>query len=58
MAFGDCLLPLLNGLGTLAESQLTIEVWVYFLAALHDMWDLRSPIRDRTCAPCSGSTEY
>ena len=30
MAFCDWLLPLLNGLGTLAESQLTIEVWVYF----------------------------
>ena len=29
MAFGEWLLPL-NGLGTLAESQLTTEVWVHF----------------------------
>ena len=30
--------------------------WV-FLAAPHGMQDLSSPIRDRTCAPCSGSME-
>ena len=28
-----------------------------FLAAQHCMWDLSCPTRDRTCAPCSGSTE-
>ena len=26
-----------------------------FLAMPHSMWDFSSPIRDRTCAPCSGS---
>ena len=30
---------------------------IYFLAVPHGMWDLSSPIRDRTCAPCSGSAE-
>ena len=29
----------------------------FFLAPLHDMWGLSSPIRDQTQAPCSGSTE-
>lgn len=28
----------------------------FFWATLHDMWDLSSPTRNRTCAPCSGST--
>ena len=28
----------------------------YFLTALHSMWDLSCPTRDRTHAPCSGST--
>ena len=27
----------------------------YFLSALRGMWDLSSPTRDRTHAPCSGS---
>ena len=30
MVFGDWLLPLLSGLGTLAQSQLTIEVCLFF----------------------------
>ena len=37
------------------------EMWafclVFFLVALHGFWDLSSPKRDRTQAPCSGSTE-
>ena len=28
-----------------------------FLAVLHSMWDLSSPTRDRTHAPCIGSSE-
>ena len=28
-----------------------------FLAKLHSIWDLSSPIRDQTCSPCFGSTE-
>ena len=29
----------------------------FFLALLCSMWDLSSPTRDQTCAPCSGSVE-
>ena len=28
-----------------------------FLAMLHGVWDLSSPTRDQTCAPCIGSAE-
>ena len=30
---------------------------LFFLAALHGLWDLSSPTRDRTRAPCIGSVE-
>ena len=33
-----------------------INIFFFFLAAPTGMWDLGSPTRDRTCAPCSGST--
>ena len=29
----------------------------FFLATPHGMWDLSSPTRDGTRAPCSGSVE-
>ena len=29
----------------------------FLLAALHSMWDVSSLTRDRTCIPCSASTE-
>ena len=29
----------------------------FFLATLHSLWDLGSLTRDRTRAPCSGSTD-
>ena len=29
----------------------------YFFGHAHGMWDLGSPTRDRTHAPCSGSAE-
>ena len=32
-----------------------ICAYFFFLAMPHGMWDLSSPTRDRTCAPCSGS---
>ena len=32
-------------------------VFVFVLAVPHDMWGLSFPTRDRTHAPCSGSTE-
>ena len=28
----------------------------FFFAVLHGIWDLSSPTRDQTCAPCSQST--
>ena len=28
-----------------------------FFALLYDMWDLSSPTRDGTCAPCTGNSE-
>ena len=31
--------------------------FILILAMLYGMWDLRSPVRDWTCAPCIGSTE-
>ena len=31
--------------------------WGVFLATPHGMWDLSSPTRDQTCAPCIGSAE-
>ena len=31
---------------------LFIYLFIYLLAALRGMWDLSSPTRDRTCAPC------
>ena len=36
-----------------------IEILFFFnlLAVLCSMWDLSSPTRDRTCAPCIGSAE-
>ena len=34
-----------------------IYLFIYFLALPHSMLDLSSPTRDRTLAPCSGSTE-
>ena len=34
------------------------ECFIYlFLATPHDMWDLSSPARDQTHAPCNGSME-
>ena len=30
---------------------------IYLLAMLSNMWDLRSPTRDQTCASCSGNVE-
>lgn len=33
-----------------------VVVLVFFLATLQGLWDLSSPIRDRTHALCSGST--
>jgi len=33
-----------------------LKVFFFFLAMLHGLWDLSSPIRDRTCAPCCGSS--
>ena len=38
----------------LVDSLLNI---IFFLAEQHGMWDLNSPTRDRTHAPCSASTE-
>ena len=32
-------------------------LFIYFLTILHVMWDLSSPIRDWTCAPCIGTVE-
>ena len=31
--------------------------FLFFFATPNRMWDLTFPSRDRTCAPCSGSTE-
>ena len=31
--------------------------WFFFLAIPHGLWDLRSPTRDGTCAPCNGNME-
>ena len=33
-----------------------LKMFIY-LAALRGLWGLSSPIRDQTCAPCSGNVE-
>ena len=39
------------------ELSFKIYYYYYYLAALHGMWDLSSPTRDQTQAPCIGSAE-
>ena len=43
------------------RAAVNIHVWVFFLfyvlATLRSMWDLSSLTRNRTYAPCIGSTE-
>ena len=40
-----------------AFSAFLFYLFMYFLAALHDMWDLSSSMRDGTCASCIVSSE-
>ena len=39
-----------------AKWNIYIFFHLFFLAMLHSLWDLSSPSRDQTWAPCSGST--
>ena len=36
----------------------TFKIFFFFFAALHSTWDLSSPTRDQTHAPCTGSTDF
>ena len=35
----------------------SLNFFFFFFIEPHDMWDLSSPIRDQTLAPCIGSLE-
>ena len=39
------------------REQTNITHFFFFLAKLHNMWDLSALTRDRTCNPCTRSTE-
>ena len=42
----------------LCSTVILFYLFIYFGGAmLHSMWDLSSPTRDQTRAPCSGSME-
>ena len=43
--------------GTLTTLSYFYYCFLIFLATPCGIWDLSSPTRDRTCAPCSGSVE-
>ena len=48
-----------GGIGVWSQALEVIQgvfLFVFFLATLQGLWDLSSPIRDRTHALCSGST--
>ena len=42
------------------QSFIYFFVWFlgfFFFSMTHGMWDLSSPTRDQTCAPCNGTVE-
>ena len=45
-------------LGVLGKSRYRCDGFFFFLATLHSMWDLSSPTRNRTCAPCSRRVRF